>query len=126
MNKDDNAYSKMGAETLRMELGKYIQKHRKQKGYSQQGLAELLGVTAKSISCNERGDTFPSYENIFHMARVLDMSLDEFVFGCCCYKNAFSFSEINDLLSSLDMEDRRTIIETVKTMSEQMSKRSQK
>ncbi len=125
MKRRDMKNSEASTKQLRIEFGKYIQKHRKQKGYTQQQLAEMLGVTSKSISCNERGDTFPDYENIFRLAKILDMSLDEFVFGYKCFESELSLSEMNELMSGLDMESKRMIIETVSTMCRSMAQRRQ-
>lgn len=59
------------------QLGLYIQKHRKAKGYTQQDLADLMDLTPKSISFIERGINYPTPNNIFKLAEILDMSLDE-------------------------------------------------
>ncbi len=114
---------KPGVQKIRRSFGRYIQKHRKLHGYTQQQLADLLGVTSKTISCTERGETFPAHENIFRLAKLLNMSLDEFVFGCSCPQDELNIAEINEMLSELDGEGRRLISETVKTMCEMMTKR---
>ncbi len=104
------------AETTRKAFGKYIQMHRKKHKYTQQELADRLGVTSKTVSCTERGETFPSYENIFRLAKLLDMSLDEFVFGYSRFQDKLCIPQINEMLCSLEGDDRRIVLETVKTM----------
>ncbi len=111
------------AEDLRRSFGKYIQQHRVAKGYTQQQLADLLGVTPKTISCTERGETFPGYENIFRLAMLLDMSLDQFVLGSSSFQDELRVPEINAMLQELDWESRRIIFETVKAMCKTMMRR---
>lgn len=62
-------------------FGAYIKKHRKARGMTQQAVADALGITKKSVCSFEKGITFPNQENIFALAKLLEMSLDEFVFG---------------------------------------------
>ncbi len=117
---------KMNIEQLKKDFGKCIQKHRKAKGYTQQDLADILGITPKSVSCTERGETFPGYENIFRLAQVLDMSLDEFVFGCSRFNNTICISEINDMLTELSPQEQGMIIGILKAACESMLRRSSK
>ena len=113
----------MNIDQLKQDFGKYIQKHRKSKGYTQQDLADLLGITPKSVSCTERGETFPSHENIFRLADVLDMSLDEFVFGYSRFNNTISIDEINDMLADLTSEEQGMIIGILKATCESILRR---
>lgn len=64
-------------------FGALIRKHRLAKGYTQQQLGDAIGIQTKSISFIERGINYPSPENIFKLAEVLDISLDEYIFGYC-------------------------------------------
>jgi len=57
-------------------FGALIRKHRLAKGYTQQQLADKMGIQTKSISFIERGINYPSPENIFKLAQVLDISFD--------------------------------------------------
>lgn len=115
---------KTNIEQLKKDFGRYIQKHRKSKGYTQQDLADLLGITSKSVSCTERGETFPAYENIFRMSQVLDMSLDEFVFGHSRFNNTICISEINDMLTELSQAEQGMIIGILKAACESMLRSS--
>ena len=45
-------------------LGKKICRHRKAKGYSQEELAELVGVSRQAISKWEADMTRPSFDNL--------------------------------------------------------------
>ena len=109
MNQQENEQS------LKAEFGKYIKKHRKVKGWTQSQLAEKLGVTVKSVSFFERGLTFPSQDNIFKLAQILDMSLDEFVFGCSRFNSEISIDKINQLLNEMNPKEQGALMEILQT-----------
>ncbi len=104
----------------RKSFGSYVKKCRKKRKMTQQQLADEIGVQAKTISYIERGENYPSQENIFKIAVVLNMSLDEYLYG---YKNeseTISISEINEMLSKLSRNKKVFILTTLKTMCENL------
>ena len=62
-----------------MELGKNIHDLRKQKGLSQEKLAEKINVTRQTISNWELGETAPNPEQLILLSGALDKSIDELV-----------------------------------------------
>jgi len=50
---------------------------RKQNGYSQEELAEKLGVSRQAVSKWERGDASPDTDNLIALAKIYDISLDK-------------------------------------------------
>lgn len=54
-----------------------IIKYRKLRSYTQEKLAEVIGVDEKTISKIERGRHFPSEENINKIAQALNISVDK-------------------------------------------------
>ena len=62
-----------------MELGKNINALRKEKGFSQENLAERVNVTRQTISNWELGETFPNPEQLILLSKALDKSIDELV-----------------------------------------------
>lgn len=105
-------------------FGEYVKKKRKQKGYTQVQLAEIMGLQNKSISCIETGRAFPKSENLLQFATILDLSLDEFVFGYTKYNNSICIEEINELLMPLPAEDKNIIIKTLKTLCESLHEKN--
>lgn len=104
----------------RKSFGQYIKKCRKAKNMKQSDVALAMDMQVKSISCFERGDTYPSQDNIFKLALLLDMSLDEYVFGYKLGEENISIREINELLSELSNEKKSFLIATIKNIGENL------
>lgn len=62
-----------------MELGKNMNALRKEKGLSQEKLAEKVNVTRQTISNWELGETSPNPEQLILLSIALDKSIDELV-----------------------------------------------
>lgn len=62
-----------------MQLGSNINNLRKEKGLSQEKLAEQINVTRQTISNWELGETAPNPEQLILLSKVLDKSIDELV-----------------------------------------------
>ena len=58
------------------ELGRRIQKARKEKGLTQQELADLSHVSLKHVQSCERGEKEPFFEVLRAFGKVLNLSLD--------------------------------------------------
>ena len=62
-----------------MEIGKKITELRKQKGLSQEELAEKVGVARQTISKWELGETSPDLKQAKELSKIFNVSLDELV-----------------------------------------------
>lgn len=60
-----------------IEIGKLIAKARKEKGYTQQELANLLFVTDKAVSKWERGLSLPEHEILNKLSKILDIEIND-------------------------------------------------
>ena len=103
-------------------FGAFIKKHRLAKKMTQEELAVALGVTKKSVCYFESGRTFPSQENIFKLATILDMSLDEFVFGVSRFNHEISIPQINEMLQTLSDKEQGMVLATLSTIVETIIK----
>ena len=61
--------------------GKFIGKERKRKGYTQKQLAEILGISDKTISKWERGNGFPEVSLLLPLCGELDITVNELLTG---------------------------------------------
>jgi transcriptional regulator with XRE-family HTH domain len=76
-----NADESVGAGDVGSLMGRQIVRIRERQGITQKELALRLGVT-KSCLCHwERGSHLPSVFQLVEIARVLDSSLDELIYG---------------------------------------------
>ena len=57
-------------------FGENLAELRKESGYDQKKLGELLGVSYHSISSYERGRSQPNHEMLIRIAKLFDVSLD--------------------------------------------------
>ena len=64
---------------IKKSLGQVIKNHREAKGYTQEFVAEKLGVSRQAVSKWEKGTTEPSTSNLFALAKLFDMSIEEFM-----------------------------------------------
>ena len=68
--------------TLKLDLGQRIQKLRKDKKITQEQLAEMVGIDPKNISRIEKGNNYPTAENLTSIAKALNVDIYElFVFN---------------------------------------------
>ena len=64
---------------IKKSLGQVIKNHREAKGYTQEFVAEKLGVSRQAVSKWEKGTTEPSTSNLFALAKLFDMPIEEFM-----------------------------------------------
>lgn len=65
--------------TMTIELANRLAELRKQKGLSQEELADRLQVSRQAVSKWERGEASPDTDNLIELAKIYDISLDELV-----------------------------------------------
>ena len=64
-----------------MTLGQRIQELRKQKGLSQEGLGEKLGVSRQAVSRWEMDGAVPEVDKLVAMAKLFGVSLEQLLTG---------------------------------------------
>lgn len=62
-------------------VGQNIKKFREEKGLRQEDLAEQLHVTRQAVSNWENGKTQPDLETLQKIAQVLEVSVEELIYG---------------------------------------------
>lgn len=63
------------------EIGKFISKCRKEKGFTQAQLAEALGVSDRSVSRWENGNTMPDISLYEPLCKALDIEVSELLYA---------------------------------------------
>lgn len=62
---------------LQKQFGARVKELRKKKGYTQEHLAEILGIGVRSLGKIETGNSFPSTETLENLIRALNVSTVE-------------------------------------------------
>lgn len=64
-----------------IKIGKFIAKERKSKGYTQRQLADILGISDKTISKWECGNGFPEVSLLLPLCEKLEITVNELLTG---------------------------------------------
>lgn len=64
---------------MNLKIAETLQKHRKQHAYSQEELADKLGVSRQAVSKWERGEASPDTDNLIALAKLYQLSLDQLI-----------------------------------------------
>lgn len=67
--------------SLNEELGQRLQQLRKAKGFSQEELADRVGVSRQAVSKWEGGQTAPDLERLLALSKQLDVTTDYLLTG---------------------------------------------
>lgn len=99
-----------------MELGKNIRRFREMKGYSQEKLAEFIGVSTIFISRIEQGKKAPGIDNFIKIANVLSASADELFGYQIETMHTLKESKLSMELEALPLNERRKIYSVIDVM----------
>jgi len=85
-------------------LGKKIKQLRKNKGWTQDYMSELVGINAKSILRIENGKTFPTVENLEKIADIFGLEISDLFENKAYADKKVLLPLINNMISNLDDE----------------------
>ena len=87
-------------------IGKRIQKRRKQQGYTQEQLAEIINVSIQMVSNLERGNKAIRIDNLLAVSKALKISTDYILTG---KETAEDVGELVARIAQLSDRDRQLI-----------------
>ena len=93
-------------------IGKSLQKQRLKTGYSQEEVADRLGITPKSYGDYERGDATPDILRLIRIAEIFQCQIEELLTGISS-KPDDQAKQIAILLQGVKRIDRLHIIKIV-------------
>lgn len=96
-----------------IKIGKFILNCRKEKGITQEQLAEKLGVTSKSISRWENGNTMPDYTLLKDLCNELDININELLSGEKIKGNDYMNKSEENLIKLREQIDKRKKLLTI-------------
>lgn len=68
----------MGIRKLKNDIGKKVKALRRERGLSQEKLAEYVNMSREHISCIERGKNLPTVETIYNLAKFFEIDIKFF------------------------------------------------
>lgn len=77
---------------MNVEIANKLVKLRKQYGYSQEQLAEKIGVSRQAVSKWERSESSPDTENLIALAKIYNLSIDDMINHNSSNDNSYSAS----------------------------------
>lgn len=91
---------------LLAEIGKRIQNRRKQRGYTQEQLADMMNVSIQMISNLERGVKAIRIDNLIKLSDILDISTDYILTG---KENTVDMADLTNRILRLSESSRKAI-----------------
>ena len=91
-------------------MGARIKQRRKELKFTQEAIAEQIGVSVKQFSETERGISGFSVENLIKLSDLIHMSLDEMIRGTPADEHA-QWELLLEPLTSLPKEKQKDFIE---------------
>lgn len=91
-------------------LGLALKDARERKGWTQEYVAELVGKTSRTIMGIENKGQHPSFDLLYQLATLLDVSVDRYFFTDSKSKDSLKRKHIDFLLDSMT-EKELTIME---------------
>lgn len=94
-------------------IGKYLRKYRREKGLSQETLAEMTNLSSNYIGMLERGQKVPSLETFIELVNALGISADMLL--CDVVSTGFQTrgTLLTDKLEQLSSTDRNRVFEII-------------
>ena len=77
-------------------FGELLQQLRKEKGWTQQQLAEFLSVSNKTVSKWERNESYPEITTLIEISKLFNISVDDLLNG----RDVKKATELSDVLYS--------------------------
>lgn len=106
---------------LLKELGRRIQKARKEKGLTQQELADRSHVSLKHVQSCERGEKNPSFEVLRAFCKVLNLSLDSLM-NLDLPEDEQAANDMRQLYLSCPPAARKVLLNSTRALADELKK----
>ena len=100
-----------------MMLKERIQKLRKEKNMSQEGLADILGISRQAVTKWENGESLPDIDNLIKISNIFSTSLDKLLKDESCVSNYEKSSIDEDIISFLCEAKKNTYAGSMSKLS---------
>ena len=104
------------------EIGQRIRRYRKEKGLSQEQLAEKVNISVTHMSHIETGNTKLSLEVFYNIVNALECTADELLFDLNNNSQAVIHSNISEILDKCSVNELHLIYDTIKSLKTSLDK----
>lgn len=108
------------APKIGVQLGQNIARERRAKGWTQQELAERVGIESVTLSRIETGTSLPSIERLSAIADALDVAMSGLVSGVSQHASDQTH-EIAAYMKVLSPNDRRLLVDMFKQLASRLA-----
>ena len=108
---------------IKKKIGKALQKQRKEKGYTQESLSEILGISTNYLSAVERGVNQMSYKILVHAMNVLECSADDIFGEVIDHGMTVKACALDERLNALVPAERAKILAVLETLIQTAEKK---
>ena len=102
----------------KVEIGRRIMRLRKESGYTQEKLSEMMGISKNHLSGIECGKFNVTLETIFRLCNTLGRTPDYFLIG----QISATTDELTDLIRQLSPKEQRLTLQLIKTFVAEKNK----
>ena len=104
---------------IKKNVGKRLREYRKSKSYTQDELAEIVGIDTVSLSKIETGRNYPSSENLMKLAEALDVEVYEFFIQDMVKTNDELLDDIYKEINKMKTDSKKlhTLLVSAKTLN---------
>lgn len=114
--------TKIDADLLAGVIGRAIAKRRTVSGYTQEQVAELLGVGNEAISRMERGIVMPTVARLVELADIFECDVADLLTEASS-RTTDQAKHLSHLLSKLSGNDRAMVIEIIERLAGRLARR---
>ncbi len=99
---------------IKRELGEKIKRARKNRGFTQEGLAEMIDISSRNLSNIEVGANFPKSETLEKILKALNITTQELFENDYLRESDELLTDINEYLNRV--KDNRSKLEKIYKM----------
>ena len=102
---------------IKKEIGERIKRVRKQRGYTQEELAEIMEISSRNLSNIELGNSFPKPETLEKFLTVLNITTQTLFSNDCIKSEEELLKDINFMINSIK-HDHNTLEKIYKVLTD--------
>lgn len=110
---------------LAEQVGRAIAKRREACGFTQEEVAEKLGIGYEAVSRIERGRGIPTIFRLSEFAEIFNCGIDELILEVSV-RSEDRAQYLFELLSKVDDSDKKLIVDIVEQLTERLAKKKSK